>query len=90
MITSLVFALNPHALCQNVSASVAVAGLNAVSFASREEGADVTAGVKMNERTAIPNTIVAGKMATNEEACAALIEGMPSKYVTRETGKNVA
>lgn len=79
LITTLALELNPHVLCQNVSPSVAVAGLNAAPFASAMEGAEVTAGVKMNDFAARPRMRVTGRMPIHEGLCAAAIDGMPSK-----------
>ncbi len=78
-ITILVFLSNPHTLCQNVSANVAVPGLNSFLFASAVDGAEATAGVKMNDLAANPSRSVVG---SNEITCvlwAGATEGRASK-----------
>lgn len=70
-------------LCQKVSSSVAVAGLKADFLASASEGDTVTAGVKINDFAARPRMSVTGRIPIHEGLCAAAIDGMPSKYVTK-------
>jgi len=78
-ITILVFLSNPQTLYQNVSANVAVPGLNAFVFASSVDGAEATAGVKMNDLAANPNRSVVGNSDTTCVLWAGATEGRASK-----------
>jgi hypothetical protein len=61
LMTILVRGLKFQMLCLKVSDKVADAGLNAVLLASAREGAEVAAGVKMNDFAATPKARVIGK-----------------------------
>ena len=83
LMTILDLVVKPQTLYQNVSASVADAGLKAASLASDADGAEAAAGVKINDLAATPSRRVRGNRVTTDELCTAATVLISEKYVTR-------
>ena len=61
--------------------------MKAVCSASSKEVVATVAGVKINDLAAKPRRSVVGNREMSVAVCAAAMDGMPSKYDTRYTGR---